>query len=182
MQNGKRVRCGARGRSGGCSLKLLLVLVLIGGFLRVVMMNAQQDSSHEEPPSRRVRGRGCLVTGVENGCFSLRDEKTGQVYTLLFGSQKTPRTNSEISFQGVEYKGMTTCLQGKAIEVSKWSKVKGRCGLLKEASPAVCFRIGLPTDLKVIGLARRTVLIPKLAAILLGTARLRLIAGVAGEL
>jgi len=81
----------------------------------------------QQPNTAVIRAQGCLAPGVEGGCTAVKDQKTGQVYTVFFGSQQAPKGNRAISFEGVEHQGMTTCMQGKAVDVSKWSYIKRRC-------------------------------------------------------
>jgi hypothetical protein len=89
----------------------------------------------QEPDSAVIRARGCLAPGVEGGCATVKDQKTGQIYTVFFGSQEAPKGNRAIAFRGVEHRGMTTCMQGKAVDVSKWSYIKVRCPKITEAPP-----------------------------------------------
>lgn len=74
--------------------------------------------------SKTIKGSGCIENGVENSCHVLIDSKTGDTYNLLF-SGKVPKTGTPIRFKGAEHQGMTTCMQGKAVNVTKWKKEKG---------------------------------------------------------
>jgi hypothetical protein len=80
-----------------------------------------------------IHASGCVRAGVEHSCLTLKDKKTGDVYTLFFSDNQAPPINSAISFEGAAHQGMTTCMQGKAVDVAKWSKAKLRC---KAANPA----------------------------------------------
>jgi hypothetical protein len=92
---------------------------------------AQQAAPPENTPANTIRATGCVRPGVENGCTTLKDKKTGDVYTLFFADEKTPASNTGISFEATPHQGMTTCMQGKAVNVTKWSKVKMRCSASK---------------------------------------------------
>lgn len=73
-----------------------------------------------------VHATGCVTPGVEHGCTTLKDKKTGEVYTLFFAADAPP-ADTGISFDATPHQGMTTCMQGQAVDVSKWSKVKMKC-------------------------------------------------------
>lgn len=75
-------------------------------------------------PSKTIKGSGCIEIGVENPCHVLIDSKTGDTFNLLFAG-KVPKPGTPIQFMGAEHQGMTTCMQGKAVDVTKWKKEKG---------------------------------------------------------
>lgn len=86
----------------------------------------QQAASPERAYGEVIRGVGCVTAGVETGCIALRDNKTGGLYTLFF-SDVAPAPHSAISFEGTAHQGMTTCMQGKGVDVTKWTPARGRC-------------------------------------------------------
>jgi len=69
-----------------------------------------------------VKGQGCVAAGVEASCLVVKDVKTGVEYNLLFKGTK-PEAGTGIEFTGVPSDKMTTCMQGKPLEVSSWSRV-----------------------------------------------------------
>jgi len=106
-------------------MTILLYLTVMGSLAGNLV--AQQPATPETSHSAILRGTGCVNPGVESGCIALKDNKTGDVYTLFFGSDHSPAPNSLISFEGTAHQGMTTCMQGRAVDVTKWSPAKGRC-------------------------------------------------------
>ena len=98
--------------------KISVVVWLVASFV-AASAQAQQSSK----PSA-VKGSGCVEKAVETSCQVLLDAKTGETYNLLF-SGKAPKSGTAISFKGTEHNGMTTCMQGKPVNVSKWKKEKG---------------------------------------------------------
>jgi hypothetical protein len=67
-----------------------------------------------------VRGQGCVAAGVEATCLVVKDVKSGVLYNLFFTGAK-PQIGTGIDFTGVPSDKMTSCMQGKPLEVSKWS-------------------------------------------------------------
>jgi len=79
-----------------------------------------------------VKGQGCVVAGVEASCLVVKEVKTGVLYNLVFKGTK-PEPGIGVEFTGVPSDMMTTCMQGKPLEVSSWSRVDS---LKCPASPA----------------------------------------------
>ena len=93
------------------------------GWLVASLAVASAQSEHSSS-SKTIKGSGCVEKAVETSCQVLLDAKTGETYNLLF-SGNAPKSGTAISFKGTEHKGMTTCMQGKPVNVSKWKKEKG---------------------------------------------------------
>jgi hypothetical protein len=100
-------------------LKRILVVMLLTYFCTAA--NAQPQKA-ARPKS--IEGSGCVENAVEHACHVVIDSKTGETYNLLF-SGKVPTAGTAIRFAGTEHQGMTTCMQGKPVNVSKWKKEKG---------------------------------------------------------
>ena len=79
----------------------------------------QQPSS-----SKTIKGSGCVENAVETSCHVLLDAKTGETFNLFF-SGKAPKSGTAIWFKGTAHTGMTTCMQGKPVNVGTWKKEKG---------------------------------------------------------
>lgn len=71
-----------------------------------------------------IQGSGCVENAVETSCHILLDSKSGDTYNLFF-SAKVPKTGTAIWFKGTPHQGMTTCMQGKPVNVTKWKKETG---------------------------------------------------------
>ncbi len=88
------------------------------------------SAAAQEP--KPVKGQGCVAAGVEASCLVVKYEKTGVQYNLFFKGTK-PAAGMGIEFTGVPSDMMTTCMQGKPLEVSSWARVDS---LKCSASPA----------------------------------------------
>ena len=83
-----------------------------------------QTTHPAAPTSKTIQGSGCVEKAVETSCHVLIDSKTGDTYNLHFIG-KLPKNGTAIRFKGTAHQGMTTCMQGKAVNVSSWKKEKG---------------------------------------------------------
>jgi hypothetical protein len=73
----------------------------------------------QKPP--KVHGEGCVEPGAEAHCFVVRDLKTGNLYNLMIKGMQ-PEIGSGIEFTGLPHNGVTTCMQGTAIDVQTWTR------------------------------------------------------------
>lgn len=74
-----------------------------------------------------VKGSGCVETGVEAGCLVLTNAADKKTYNLMFGSGKKATAGMAISFEGTVHSGPTICMQGTAVNVTKWNQTKMAC-------------------------------------------------------
>jgi hypothetical protein len=102
-----------------------LVNSTLATFLFLIFCNiAIGQTSPPAAAPTYIKGSGCVQKAVETGCHVLVDSKTGNTYNLLF-SGKVPKSGSAIWFKGTAHQGMTTCMQGEPVNVTKWKKEKG---------------------------------------------------------
>ncbi len=92
---------------------MLTMIALLG-----ILVTAAAAAQEPNP----VKGQGCVTAGVEASCLVVKDVKTGVLYNLFFKGTK-PAAGTGIEFTGVPSDTMTTCMQGKPLEVSNWSRV-----------------------------------------------------------
>ena len=99
---------------------------VLGFFLLLCLSAATvgQSASQSTAKAKSVRGSGCVEKAVETSCHVLVDSKSGDTYNLLF-SGKVPKSGTAIQFKGTAHQGMTTCMQGKPVNVTSWKKEKG---------------------------------------------------------
>jgi hypothetical protein len=83
-----------------------------------------QPSNQPAAKPKAVRGSGCIENAVESSCHILVDSKSGDTYNLFF-SGKVPKSGTAVQFKGTAHQGMTTCMQGKPVNVTSWKKEKG---------------------------------------------------------
>jgi len=81
---------------------------------------ASAAAAAQEP--KLVKGQGCVAAGVEASCLVVKDVRTGVAYNLFFKGTK-PEAGTGIKFAGVPSDKMTTCMEGKPLDVSKWTQV-----------------------------------------------------------
>ncbi len=103
------------------------VPVLMITFLFGLTLCAQKPEE-KAAQGTAVRISGCIEPGVEVGCRILRDAKTGDVYSLSFHSKSQPEAGMGVSIEGTIHNGPTSCMQGKAVDVTKWTKAEMQCG------------------------------------------------------
>ncbi len=99
----------------------LKTIALCLSILGLGAVGLAQNSSHT---AGKIHGSGCVEKAVETSCHVVTDSKTGETYNLLF-SGKVPKAGTAIRFKGTAHQGMTTCMQGKPVNVTSWKKEKG---------------------------------------------------------
>lgn len=97
--------------------KVLAVVLLVSSCAAAGAQSGHSSSA------KMIKGSGCVENAVESSCHVLLDTKTGETYNLLF-SGKAPKSGTAIWFKGTAHQGMTTCMQGKPVNVTKWKKEK----------------------------------------------------------
>lgn len=75
---------------------------------------------------KEIRGMGCVQPGVETRCLSLTDVRTGALFDLFIKGVQ-PAMGSGIEFIGSPHEGVTTCMQGTAIDVKTWVHRNLKC-------------------------------------------------------
>jgi hypothetical protein len=95
-------------------MRTKLAAIVVMGILMTAATGAQEP--------KPVKGQGCVAAGVEASCLVVKDVKSGVLYNLFFKGTK-PAVGTGIDFTGVPSDMMTACMQGKALEVSSWSRV-----------------------------------------------------------
>jgi hypothetical protein len=108
-------------RRGKPTLKTIPAVLLS---LTLCAVAVGQTTNHNAAEASVIKGSGCVEKAVETGCQVLIDAKTGDTYNLHF-SAKVPKPGTAIRFKGTAHQGMTTCMQGKPVNVTSWKKEKG---------------------------------------------------------
>ncbi len=106
-------------------MRLLLAFTLALNFTLSMLAQAQN--------ANLIQATGCVEPGVETSCIVLKDTKTGDTYNLFFSS-KVPKPGSAIWFEGTPHQGMTTCMQGRPVDVTKWKRIKSMNCLPSDAT------------------------------------------------
>ena len=106
---------------------------LMSTFVGCAMTSAVFAADQPKSAPNTITGAGCISKAVETGCLIVKDLKQKTDYNVFFKGKK-PDVDTAISFQGQAHSGMTTCMQGTAVDVTKWHQVKLHCPQ-EEASP-----------------------------------------------
>ena len=73
-----------------------------------------------------VKASGCFDSGVEGGCYILKDRASGKTYNLFFNGT-VPAIRTGIQITGEPHSGMTTCMQGTALDVKTCKLIHLKC-------------------------------------------------------
>ncbi len=92
------------------------------GLLVVVSIALAQEGKKE---NQEVKAIGCVRQGVEAGCLLLRTMDGKTTYNIF----ATPRPELEtvIAIEGKPHRGPTACMEGVAIDVTKWERSEQKC-------------------------------------------------------
>jgi hypothetical protein len=89
-----------------------------------LMFTAGMAATAGETPTgdvKQVRAQGCIEPGVEAGCLVVKDIESGKLYNILVKGLR-PGVGEGIEFTGAAHEGPTTCMQGIAVDVIKWTR------------------------------------------------------------
>jgi hypothetical protein len=81
-----------------------------------------------------ITATGCVAAGIEAGCRTLTDAKTGKSYTLFF-TGTAPAPGTAITFTGVPFTGVSACMQSNPITVKTCAIVQMSCPAPAKQSP-----------------------------------------------
>lgn len=90
--------------------------------------------AEEKQAAGPVEVTGCVERGVTQGCLVLKDPEKGE-FSLLIGPKVDgkPEPRMAITAKGTLSSGMTTCMQGKPLEVTEWKQLRLPCPEDKKA-------------------------------------------------
>jgi len=73
----------------------------------------------QAPESKEVLAKGCVEPGIEARCLMVKDVPSGKLYNVLI-KEPRPAIGDEIEFTAVPYNGVTYCMQGIPVKVTRW--------------------------------------------------------------
>ena len=94
----------------------LLILIVLASILPA------QDQKKEV---REVKATGCVRRGVEGGCLLLKTLDGKTTYNIF--ATPRPEPGIVITIEGTQFRGVTACMQGIAITVTKWEATGEKC-------------------------------------------------------
>ena len=94
----------------------MLILAVVASILPA------QDKKKEV---RQVKAIGCVRQGVEGGCLLLKTLDGDTTYNI-FANPK-PEVGIVINIEGTDFRGVTACMEGIPITVTKWEATGETC-------------------------------------------------------
>ena len=108
-------------------MKLRMFCFLLVGFLCLAATAPTYSQEGKAGEAKKtVSATGCVKAAVEAGCLVLKDGKTKTLYNLFF-TDKKPDIDTAISFDGELRDGVTVCMEGTPVTVTKWVPIKMHC-------------------------------------------------------
>ena len=108
-------------------MRILTIAALLLAALPVAAQTPACSAMPAKPaPAGYITATGCVAPGVEAGCRVLVDAKTGKSYSLFF-TGTAPAPGTAITFIGVRYTGMSTCMQANPVTVKTCTIVQKTC-------------------------------------------------------
>lgn len=86
---------------------------------------APQQVQEKKKEVREVKATGCVRRGVEGGCLLLKTLDGKTTYNIF--ANPRPEPGIVINIEGTEFRGVTSCMEGMAITVSKWTATGEKC-------------------------------------------------------
>lgn len=102
-------------RSTGKNALILGLVLLLGSAFAM-----GQPAGHAPGRGKTVHKSGKVEAGVEGGCLLVRDARDHKLYNVLFPTGKKPSAGEKISFTGSLSHGVSTCMEGIAVNVTSW--------------------------------------------------------------
>ena len=117
-------------------MRTLTLTLLLAALPAALPAQTPACTSAPAKPARagQISATGCVAPGVEAGCRVLRDAKTGKTYSLFFAAA-APAPGTAITFTGIPFTGVSTCMQANPVTVKTCTIVQMSC--LAPAKPAL---------------------------------------------
>jgi len=88
----------------------------------LAMILPAQDRKKE---IREVMATGCVRQGVEGGCLLLKTLDGKTTYNIF--ATPRPEAGIVITIEGTDFRGVTACMEGIPITVTKWEATGEKC-------------------------------------------------------
>jgi len=95
---------------------LILAIAILASILPA------QDKKKEV---RDVKAIGCVRPGVEGGCLLLKTLDGKTTYNIF--ARPRPEAGIVISIEGTDFRGVTSCMEGIPLMVTKWEATGEKC-------------------------------------------------------
>jgi hypothetical protein len=100
-----------------CVMKRNVLVLMV-----LVSILPAQDRKKEV---REVKAIGCVRQGVEGGCLLLRTLDGKTTYNIF--ATPRPEPGIVITIEGTEFRGVTACMEGIPVTVTKWEPTGEKC-------------------------------------------------------
>jgi hypothetical protein len=91
----------------------------------VSILPAQDKKQDKKREIREVRATGCVRQGVEGGCLLLKTLDGSTTYNIF--ANPRPEVGTVINIEGTDFRGVTACMEGIPITVTKWDATGETC-------------------------------------------------------
>jgi hypothetical protein len=102
-----------------------VVVLAAAASVALVFAQSTQKSPERKRELREVKATGCVRQGVEGGCLVLKTLDGKTTYNI-FANPK-PEPGIVINVEGTQFRGVTTCMEGLPITVTKWEATGEKC-------------------------------------------------------
>jgi hypothetical protein len=96
--------------------------------LAVVLPAFSQSPEHVQGGKKEVqevKAIGCVRRGVEGGCLLLKTLDGKTTYNIF--ANPRPEPGIVINMEGADFRGVTACMEGIPIKVTKWEATGEKC-------------------------------------------------------
>jgi hypothetical protein len=93
--------------------------------LTVALLASILPAQDKKKEVRQVKAIGCVRKGVEGGCLLLKT-LDGETTYNIFADPK-PEVGIVINIEGTDFRGVTACMEGIPITVTKWEATGETC-------------------------------------------------------
>jgi hypothetical protein len=100
--------------------RTLLTVALLASILP-----AQDKKQDKKKEIRQVMATGCVRQGVEGGCLLLKTLDGETTYNIF--ANPRPEVGTVITIEGTDFRGVTACMEGIPITVTKWEATGETC-------------------------------------------------------
>jgi len=104
--------------------KNILIVAALAAFLPA-FGQAPEKVQEKKKEVREIKAIGCVRRGVEGGCLLLKTLDGKTTYNIF--ANPRPEVGIVIEIDGKEFQGVTTCMEGTPITVTKWEATGEKC-------------------------------------------------------
>ena len=102
----------------------IFILAALAAILPV-FGQAPEKVQEKKKEIREIKAIGCVRRGVEGGCLLLKTLDGKTTYNIF--ANPRPDVGIVIEIDGTDFQGMTTCMEGIPVKVTKWEATGEKC-------------------------------------------------------